>query len=212
MISEYVGELFAAAKKYFIEDLENECQEVINNDISVENCIKIYVLADLFNDPLMAKRAKLVIEKNKDKVDFGKLSKHPNLALKLYETFEYVANVQDPFNIPKTETALPHVNKINILTKLYEDKEFADVTLNVKGIDFIAHKSILASKSLVFRKMFTDMIKKKTDKVNISEMEQHVFQELLKYIYIGEASLNKYSFELINAAERFQISDFRFEN
>lgn len=96
--------------------------------------------------------------------------------------------------------------------KLYEDNEFADVTLNVNGRELKAHKCMLAIRSPVFQRMFnTDMLESKTNIVNIDDISQDVFVQLLKYIYTGTADVNKYATELFLAAEKYLIDDLKEE-
>lgn len=49
---------------------------------------------------------------------------------------------------------------------MFNDKVFTDVVFNVQGVEFQAHKSVLAIRSPVFYKAFTvDMIEKKKAKL-----------------------------------------------
>ena len=109
-------------------------------------------------------------------------------------------------------------NQNSILTscrnciKLHQDNEFADVTLNVNGRELKAHKCMLAIRSPVFHRMFsTDMLESKTNIVNIDDISQDVFVQLLKYIYTGTADVSKYATELFLAAEKYLIDDLKEE-
>ena len=249
-------ELFIAANKYQIEDLKNECAQLINNNITIDNCTKILLVADQLKIDSMETKAIEFINRNKNKVKVDDLfKKHPYLILKLYKTIKQNSSQMNVFSTSQmnvfstsqmnvfskkycevlckehrrehrttsqlnsqvmqnktTKLNGNNENKINTLTKLYEDKEFADVTFTVNGMEFRAHKNVLAMRSPVFQRMFTiDMIEKKTNRIDIVDMEQDVFKELLKYIYIGTASLDKYGFELIFAAERYDINDLKEE-
>lgn len=109
-------------------------------------------------------------------------------------------------------------NQNSILTscrnciKLHEDNEFTDVTLNVNGRELKAHKCMLAIRSPVFHRMFsTDMLESKTNIVNIDDISQDVFVQLLKYIYTGTADVSKYATELFLAAEKYLIDDLKEE-
>ena len=103
-----------------------------------------------------------------------------------------------------------NTNHLNILAQMFEDREFADVTFNVKGIELTAYKCVLAKRSPVFQRMFnTEMIEQKTNTVNIVDMEQHVFEQFLKYIYTGNASIKDYVAELYFAADMYQMVDLK---
>ena len=78
--------LINAAKRYDISDLKQECTEVIANNITTDNCIKILVLADEMRITLMETKAIEFI--NRNKVDVDQLFKdHPHLVLKLFKKF-----------------------------------------------------------------------------------------------------------------------------
>ena len=63
----------------------------------------------------------------------------------------------------------------------------SDVTINVTGQQFRAHKVILATRSPVFAAMFEHPSKENmTGIVDIADIEVNVFKELLRYIYTGQ--------------------------
>lgn len=75
------------------------------------------------------------------------------------------------------------------------------------------HTSVLAAKSPMLRIMFTiDIIEtiNKTNQVSINDIEQDVFQQLLKYIYTGIA-LIKYLTEIFIAAGKYQMDELKEE-
>ena len=70
---------------------------------------------------------------------------------------------------------------------LFQSGKLADVTLEVDGTTFQAHKLVLASGSPVFEAMFAyDMTEKLQSHVKIEEMRVGVFQRMLEYIYTGK--------------------------
>ena len=72
---------------------------------------------------------------------------------------------------------------------------------------FKAYKYILAYRSSVFKKMFeNEMEEKKTNHVLIESIAEYVFKEMLRFIYIGKVfNINKLAFELIQAADRYDV-------
>lgn len=94
---------------------------------------------------------------------------------------------------------------------MMKDKQFCDVVLNVNGREFEAHKIILASRSPVFNAMFTSKMKENSKNiVDIEDISEDVFEELLSYIYTGEVNkLNHLAGELIFAADKYQIEDLK---
>lgn len=67
---------------------------------------------------------------------------------------------------------------------LLESGELTDVSLDVKGEVFRAHKLVLAARSPVFKaQLFGPMKDDNTDCINVQEIEPPVFKALLHFIY-----------------------------
>lgn len=92
---------------------------------------------------------------------------------------------------------------------MLRDKQFCDVEFNVNGKKIKAHKNILAIRSSVFNSMFKNsMALNITDKIEISDIKEEVFEELISYIYTGEINkLDDLVTELVVAANTFKIED-----
>ena len=79
------------------------------------------------------------------------------------------------------------------------------LNINVNGMEFTAHKCVLTIRWPVFERTFnTEMIQKKTNKVNIVDMGQHAFEQLFKYIYLGTAAIKDYVIQLYFAADMYR--------
>lgn len=91
------------------------------------------------------------------------------------------------------------------------NQSFSDVVLKIDDCEFLAHKIILASVSSVFRKMFSDQVKKGLPNVVIlKETNPDDFKELLDYIYTGKVeNLNEAVFGLYDLANKYDVSDLR---
>lgn len=75
------------------------------------------------------------------------------------------------------------------LRQLLESKKFYDVTLIVERREFLAHKAVLAARSPVFEAMFThNMEEKKNNRVVITDIDEEVLEEMLRFIYTGRIS------------------------
>jgi speckle-type POZ protein len=62
----------------------------------------------------------------------------------------------------------------------------SDVTFNVRGQKFAAHKAILSMRSPVFAAMFLHPTKEmQTGEVEVDDIDPNVFQEVLRYMYTG---------------------------
>ncbi|KAJ4789683.1 BTB/POZ and MATH domain-containing protein 2 [Rhynchospora pubera] len=102
------------------------------------------------------------------------------------------------------------------LSHLLETGYGADVTFQVKGETFNAHKCILAMRSQVFQAQFFGQLKEKSGTViNIEDMEAHVFKSLLHFIYsetipefqeINESEKIHLAQHLLVAADRYDLN------
>ncbi|CAG0903282.1 unnamed protein product [Cyprideis torosa] len=86
----------------------------------------------------------------------------------------------------------PHLPCVSYLLeegkKLFATGLHSDVTLVVKDRKFSAHKSILAAQSPVFASMFEhEMLEKQTGEVKITDIQAKVIEELLRFMYTGDA-------------------------
>ncbi|KAL5510493.1 hypothetical protein EMCRGX_G006049 [Ephydatia muelleri] len=73
--------------------------------------------------------------------------------------------------------------------------------------EFKAHKAVLAARSPVFSAMFEhEMEESRKNRVEISDLDQEVMQEMLAYIYTGKApNLKKMANSLLSAADKYAL-------
>lgn len=128
-----------------------------------------------------------------------------------------VSVVADSVNISGQNNAIqfkvPDCRLSDDLGQLFHSEKFSDVTLKVKEQEngregeFRAHKAILAARSPVFAAMFEhEMEEKKQNKVEITDMDKSVLEEMLNFIYTGKsANLEKMADELLAAADKVSI-------
>jgi len=92
-----------------------------------------------------------------------------------------------------------------------EAKEFADVTISCHDKVFDCHKIILASRSAVFRSMFSSNMKEEiAGNVKIENMAPEVLENMLLYIYTGTAPcIDRLAKELLAASEQYQIEKLK---
>jgi speckle-type POZ protein len=99
--------------------------------------------------------------------------------------------------------------------RLFEDMQFSDVTLNVHGRQFQAHKCILASSSNVFKAMFQHHTKEKiTNQVVIEDIQPEVFHQLLRFIYtcrLNSATMETMATRLLAAADKYLLDQLKSE-
>ncbi|KAK1685529.1 hypothetical protein QYE76_046377 [Lolium multiflorum] len=117
------------------------------------------------------------------------------------------------------ETSLITVPKSNLhkdFENMLNDGEGADVTFDVGGKLFRAHRCVLAFRSPVFRaELFGPMKEKATQCINIDDMEPLIFEALLHFIYTdtlpdhykdGKAAAMQH---LLVAADRYGVDRLR---
>ncbi|XP_065204314.1 speckle-type POZ protein-like [Planococcus citri] len=97
--------------------------------------------------------------------------------------------------------------------KCFNEDRFKDVTISVKGKEYQAHKTILATRSTLFDKMLgVDMLESKKNHIDITDMDQEPFEEMLHFIYTGKVkNLHESAFELLPVADRFDIEELRIK-
>jgi speckle-type POZ protein len=101
----------------------------------------------------------------------------------------------------------------NQLEGLFNEMKFSDVSFNIGGRQFPAHKSILAAKSEVFEAMFQHPTKENfTNRIEIEDIEPDVFHELLRFIYTGRLSrktMETLAVRLLIAADKYLLDDLK---
>ncbi|KAK8589835.1 hypothetical protein V6N13_088647 [Hibiscus sabdariffa] len=66
---------------------------------------------------------------------------------------------------------------------LLENEEGSDITFNVSGEKFHAHKLVLAARSPVFEAEFSDRMEEDDNEIVVTDLEPRVFKALLYFIY-----------------------------
>ena len=99
------------------------------------------------------------------------------------------------------------------LDGLFNNMQFSDVILNIRGREFPAHKNILATRSEVFAAMFQHPTKEQlTNQIKIEDIEPDVFQELLRFIYTGRLSITSMetiATGLFIAADKYLLDELK---
>jgi speckle-type POZ protein len=116
------------------------------------------------------------------------------------------------FEIDLFDCDLYHENRITYdLHKLINNKKYSDFVFIVDNKEFFAHKNILSIRSKVFEAMFSsDMIESQSNRCTIDDIESEVFEELLTFIYTGNAPKAQTMAEkLLAAAEKYEILEIK---
>ncbi|XP_060586186.1 GDNF-inducible zinc finger protein 1-like isoform X2 [Ruditapes philippinarum] len=102
----------------------------------------------------------------------------------------------------------------NILEKLKylrDNKKYCDVILEVRGVQFVAHKNVLASWSPVLgSKLYSDDPKVYKDHIVVFYDNSEVFSDLLDFMYNGYVAPRETNFlQLLHLAVSFQIETLK---
>ena len=135
----------------------------------------------------------------------------PNGTLKIHCTLDVKGEVVHTAVLSK-DCYVPSCDLgIQLGSALHEDP-FADFTLVVGDKELKAHKVVLAVRSPVFKRMIeSPMQENRENRVEITDFDPKVVQELLTYIYTGEApNLKKMPQELLKIAEKYELQRLKF--
>lgn len=99
------------------------------------------------------------------------------------------------------------------LLNLWKTKTLSDVTFKCKNKPIEAHTLILASGSPVLAAMFQHNFKENQKKVvEIQDTEANVFEELLRFIYTGNFSINNVNVaQILVAADKYAVETLKEE-
>jgi speckle-type POZ protein len=99
------------------------------------------------------------------------------------------------------------------LQEMFEKMPLSDVTFNIRGRKFSAHKAILAMRSPVLSAMFHHPTKEAlSSKVNVDDIDPDVFQEVLCFIYTGKTqstAMDKMAPGILAAADKYLLEDLK---
>ena len=94
------------------------------------------------------------------------------------------------------------------LESAFSQKEFTDVQIQCGEKVFDCHQFMLSARSPVFRAMFqAEMKEKKTEMVNVKDVDPDVFSEMLTFIYTGKCPNldNLIARSLLASADKYQM-------
>lgn len=86
----------------------------------------------------------------------------------------------------------------NFKNKLFNQKQFSDITIKVKGKEIYAHKAILAAQCEKFWAMFTSLMSEKdSDVLDVEEYSYEIVLKLLEYFYCGQIDIDSYDHQYL---------------
>ncbi|XP_077217372.1 BTB/POZ domain-containing protein [Tasmannia lanceolata] len=105
-----------------------------------------------------------------------------------------------------------NVTALASLGQMLSENIHTDITINASDGSITAHRAILATRSPVFRSMFShDLKEKELSTINISDMSIESCQAFLNYIYgnIQHDEFLTHRLALLQAADKYDISDLK---
>ena len=109
--------------------------------------------------------------------------------------------------LPVSLDTAPILNQISTdYETLYNNREYADITLIIGSQQVSAHKAILAARSQVFANMFktkNEIEEEKKNSYEITGVSMVVFEKLMRFIYCGKVeSFDGLEGEMLVAADK----------
>ncbi|XP_058792283.1 speckle-type POZ protein-like isoform X2 [Phymastichus coffea] len=98
------------------------------------------------------------------------------------------------------------------LEDLFKSKKYSDFIITAScGQRFEVHKVILAARCNIFAAMFdSDMLERRENKVDISDIDGKTMYQLLSFIYTGQVNLHQdNALQVMQASEKYNIIDLK---
>ena len=94
--------------------------------------------------------------------------------------------------------------------QMFEEALFSDIVIKTGETVFKAHRGVLASHSNVFKRMFEiEMVEKREQIVEVTDIEPHVMSDFLTYLYTGSApNMRVLAKDLLLAADKYDMPEF----
>jgi len=144
------------------------------------------------NDTLVLVLEITIIGGSKQAIEFEKSKKEERKNMLLFSNYHDKKVVQD-------------------MSSLFNSRDHSDVTVTCEDKEFHCHKNILTCRSPVFKAMLESNMKEKlTGRIEIENIKLAVCEDLLRYVYCGEApNINSHAEELFSAANLYQLEELK---
>lgn len=128
-----------------------------------------------------------------------------NIVVLILQNVALTLNFTVTFFNDSKDASLPKSTLVENYASLFQNDQFADLTITVGSETFRAHKAILAARSTVFAAMFQhDMQESQRNKVTIKDIQPKVFKEVLRFIYTDKVK-GMMACELLEAADMYDL-------
>ena len=95
--------------------------------------------------------------------------------------------------------------------RLFESGEFSDVIFTADGEKLPVHKSILSTRSPVFKAMFNhNVLEKHQPVIDLKDIRYKALKELFRFMYSGKVNdLDEIAIDLLIAAEKYHLNSLK---
>lgn len=195
-----LADLIVASQELELKDLENECMSQFSRIIRVDNILDILSAADQHElETLKMHCLNFFLKNNKQIIKTQNITKlEKNLMAELLR-------LDEPFKLDSVISSKGR-NVYQHVAKLYETKEFSDITLIAKnGKKIRAHKPILIAASEYFSLMLnSEFTESNQHEIQMSNIDGNCLERVIRFIYLRETELPDDCQALI---ELYQVSD-----
>ncbi|XP_065220179.1 speckle-type POZ protein-like [Planococcus citri] len=154
-------------------------------------------------------------------IDFNDLYRNPFIeknpfiiSIEISYYYFRCSNLTDQQNTTSPEPNTTKCLPLDNFSSLLGNQEYADVILLAKGKNYSAHKVVLAARSDVFPTMFKNNQhgdkKHKKIRIDVTDVDAEVMDELLRYIYTGKCHISdKLGERLYEAADSYKLNELK---
>ena len=225
-LEEYASEIFKAADSYKILDLTTECKNNLTSNLKVATAIRTLVICnscsaycdletlEKLSLNLLIKNFQTIMKSGSDE-NFTKVDSHLliDILLKVCDNLQTSKCRKLKIFNTLEGPAAERFCQIEFESFL-NNKTFSDIEIHVKDKIFYAHKLVLASRSHVFKRMFSEnMAESISSVIEVEDEEPDNFYELLRFVYTNkfDQSGNISIWRLLINAHKYEIDDLKFD-
>ncbi|XP_065219969.1 speckle-type POZ protein-like [Planococcus citri] len=134
------------------------------------------------------------------------------LTIRLNLTYTNIDDFNNKNNTPKPAPQRQLRERLEKFAILYRKDKCKDVVISVNGKNHLAHKVTLAAYSPIFASIFEKTPEKgKITQVNIPDVNEEAFCEILKYIKTGKLPVENNTVDLFILATEFILKELQLE-
>ncbi|XP_065219397.1 speckle-type POZ protein-like isoform X2 [Planococcus citri] len=136
------------------------------------------------------------------------------ISIEISYYYSRCSNTTSQQNMTSTEPNTTKCLPLDNFSSLFGNQNYADVILLAKGKNYTAHQVVLAARSEVFTTMFQNNVhgdkKHRKIRIDVTDIDAEVMDELLRYIYTGKCQISdKLAERLYEAADAYKLNELK---